>query len=200
MFVTSKNQVLFEWKRCRDGYRIDHDDAGAPWLHPNSANTEPIQPLENRALFRRFADLTLDDIDEVLAFANDVGLTKAALEPDPVSVFTAAAETMKVLTAALERNDYTVLCDQFNPLLRPASFFLEPQPRNQRPVLRYRPKNLLEALWTQFALAVTRNEIQRRCVECGNWFAPINAKKMTCSNACRTAKSRGGRKSKGAIK
>lgn len=198
MPVTPKNQVIFDWVRCRDGYEVRKDNMGAPWLHPMSDNLEPIQPLDDGALFCKLADLTLENEETVVRFVKETGLSTPTLEPDPLAVFTVPADTMRVLIAARDRGDYTSMSEQFNPLLKPASFHLELQPRNQRPALRYRPKTLLEAIWTQFALAVTRNEIQKRCVVCNTWFAPINAKGQTCSGKCRTTKSR--KKSKGVFK
>jgi len=56
--------------------------------------------------------------------------------------------------------------------------------------LCYTPDSLLEALWLQFALAVHRNKLYRRCQQCGIWFelSPDKARtsRLFCSGACRS--------------
>lgn len=57
-----------------------------------------------------------------------------------------------------------------------------------------RPKNLLGALWLQFALTIERGSDFRRCAECGRWFelAPGlgRSDKQFCSVRCRVRSHR----------
>jgi hypothetical protein len=57
-----------------------------------------------------------------------------------------------------------------------------------------RPKNLLGALWLQFALTIERGSDFRRCAECGTWFelAPGlgRSDKQFCSVRCRVRSHR----------
>lgn len=61
--------------------------------------------------------------------------------------------------------------------------------------MRLVPKNLLGAIWLQFAGAIERDNEFRKCAECGTWFelTPQTARsdKIYCSNACRTKAYRG---------
>jgi hypothetical protein len=57
------------------------------------------------------------------------------------------------------------------------------------PVLVLTPKNLLGALWLQFAQAVSGNKVFRECDECSTWFevskAAFRINRMYCSGACK---------------
>jgi hypothetical protein len=56
--------------------------------------------------------------------------------------------------------------------------------------LRIVPKNLLGALWLEFARGIDGNKDYRKCRECGRWFEiSLEAGRPTkffCSNACRS--------------
>lgn len=90
-------------------------------------------------------------------------------------------------------------------LLRPAMFYVQQEvnrrleehtsPRilyireEDRLEMRVVPKNLLGALWLQFARAVDGNRDFRRCRQCGQWFAVSPSERTSrefCSNACRS--------------
>jgi hypothetical protein len=57
------------------------------------------------------------------------------------------------------------------------------------PVLVLSPKNLLGALWLQFAQAISGNKIFRECDECSTWFevskSAFRVNRMYCSGACK---------------
>ncbi len=52
------------------------------------------------------------------------------------------------------------------------------------------PDTLLDALWLQFAQAVTGNQEYRQCQQCGEWFEIdhdiTRSNRVFCSNACRS--------------
>jgi hypothetical protein len=71
-----------------------------------------------------------------------------------------------------------------------ANILLSNDPPFGEPQLCIRPTTLLDAMWTQLALAVAGSEALRTCVECKKWFT-IKADrgrsdKEYCSDACRT--------------
>jgi hypothetical protein len=59
------------------------------------------------------------------------------------------------------------------------------------PSLNYMPKNLIGAIYIQFALAIEGDKEYRRCPECGKRFEltpGVNrTSRVTCSNVCRTS-------------
>ncbi len=63
-------------------------------------------------------------------------------------------------------------------------------PDDDRLRLHLVPRNLLAALWLQLAEAIDRERDYRRCELCGKWFDitsdDAGARKMFCSNACRS--------------
>jgi hypothetical protein len=70
-----------------------------------------------------------------------------------------------------------------------ASIVLRKDPLSGKARLCIRPSTLLDALWTQLALAIDGSESLRTCVECKKWFT-IKADrgrsdKEYCSDACR---------------
>ena len=64
--------------------------------------------------------------------------------------------------------------------------------RDNRPVLCLTPPGLIDAIWLDFALAVSGNIDYRRCVRCGAAFPvpPKGKRKRFCSNRCRVATHR----------
>lgn len=56
--------------------------------------------------------------------------------------------------------------------------------------LYFVPSNLVGALWTQFAQAITENRDYRRCRQCDSWFEidhyRARSNRFFCSNACRS--------------
>lgn len=70
-----------------------------------------------------------------------------------------------------------------------ANILLREQPVDGAALLCIRPTTLLNALWTQLALAINGSQSLQTCVECSLWFA-IEADrgrsdKEYCSDACR---------------
>lgn len=65
-------------------------------------------------------------------------------------------------------------------------------PKKQRPLVFLMPRNLLGALWLQFAKAVEGNKVYHRCQGpgCGQWYEVDPDKnrtsKLFCSTACRS--------------
>jgi len=202
MSVDTENQVWFPWKRCRDGYKIREDDAGALWIHPLSTNSEEITPLDDAALFRRFANLDAGDFEAVLGFVNDTGLNSSALEPDPMGLWEVEIRKLSKAVDEWRRWDIDNLVVRFNDLNMAGAFNLRlgPQPRRSPPILFIEPRELFHALWAQFAHAVSRNETQRQCDYCHRWYPPLTKRSQFCSDKCRMAKSYRSHKSKQSMK
>lgn len=70
-----------------------------------------------------------------------------------------------------------------------ASITLSEAPQTGEARLCIRPTTLLDALWTQLALAIDGSESLRKCAECKKWFTikagEGRSDKQYCSNACR---------------
>ena len=70
-----------------------------------------------------------------------------------------------------------------------ANILLRERPVDGAALLCIRPKTLLNALWTQLALAINGSQSLRTCVECKKWFAIKSDRgrsdKKYCSDACR---------------
>lgn len=56
-----------------------------------------------------------------------------------------------------------------------------------------RPRNLLSAMWLQFAQVVGGSHPLRQCPICERYFLPKRSDAITCRDACRQRKSRGDR-------
>jgi hypothetical protein len=56
--------------------------------------------------------------------------------------------------------------------------------------LRLMPKNLLGAMWLQFAEAIDQRKKIARCEICGSWFDQFRKDKRHCSDKCRVRASR----------
>jgi hypothetical protein len=70
-----------------------------------------------------------------------------------------------------------------------ANILLRERPVDGAALLCIRPTTLLNALWTQLALAINGSQSLRTCVECKKWFAIESDRgrsdKEYCSDACR---------------
>jgi hypothetical protein len=70
-----------------------------------------------------------------------------------------------------------------------ANILLRERPADGAALLCIRPTTLLNALWTQLALAINGSQSLRTCVECKKWFAIESDRgrsdKEYCSDACR---------------
>jgi hypothetical protein len=64
------------------------------------------------------------------------------------------------------------------------------EPRKDRLNLKIVPKNLMGAMWLQFARGIDGNKDYRQCLECGRWFEiSLEANRPTrffCKDACRS--------------
>jgi hypothetical protein len=73
-------------------------------------------------------------------------------------------------------------------------------------VLRIVPKNLLGAMWLQFAHSIDGNKEHRSCKECGNWFEISSeddgrtARKTFCSDPCKSRDYRRRKERAGALR
>jgi hypothetical protein len=188
MSVEQSSQLLFPWKRCRDGYEIREDEEGAPWFHPLSANSEEIEPLEDTALFRRFADLDAADPEAILGFIKHNGLDSDALEPDPLGLWQVAIGSMRDGVNAWLRGDVDSLAVTFNELNMGAVHLrLAPRPWHSPPILYIEPSSLFLALWAQLAHAASHSLTQRQCDFCRRWYSPQTKRSKFCDTPCRTA-------------
>jgi hypothetical protein len=75
---------------------------------------------------------------------------------------------------------------------------LLPAPETRQLTLYHVPRDLLGALWLQFARAMSGNKEYRVCKECGEWFEVSPERSRTtrqfCSDACKSKAYRGRRK------
>jgi hypothetical protein len=75
---------------------------------------------------------------------------------------------------------------------------LLPAPETRQLTLYHVPRDLLGALWLQFARAMSGNKAYRVCKECGQWFEVSPERSRTtrqfCSDACKSKAYRGRKK------
>ena len=80
-----------------------------------------------------------------------------------------------------------VVDTHLSPLIRTGLFLASDEPSLDLNVV---PKNLLGAIWLQFAMAITGNKRFTDCEMCGKPFEVKKGTRKTCSDKCRKALSR----------
>ncbi|MEE8280150.1 MAG: hypothetical protein V3R55_05555 [Alphaproteobacteria bacterium] len=193
----------FEWQRCLDGYEAA--DFGEPspgrnprapyriFIRPRSGRIEVFHPLDiQRALFRQFA-ATETSVAAMLGFAESFGLLTHPSDEEPIGLWRASIESMRTLVAKWTSGRMDEVAEAYNRLnFGNLALRLAHDRRTPWPHLEIVPTKLLDAMWAQFAQAVSKNERHKACLRCGAWFAygPGTGKRNTaiyCSAKCQKA-------------
>lgn len=193
----------FEWRRCFDGYEaVDYGDSspaensGAPYgtfVRRRSARMEVFHPLDiQRALFRQFA-ATETSVAAIVGFAESFGLLTHPSDEEPIGLWRASIESMRTLVAKWTSGRMNEVAEAYNRLkFGGLTLRLAHDRRTSWPHLEIVPVRLLDAMWAQFAQAVSKNERHNACLWCRGWFAygPGTGKRKTavyCSAKCQKA-------------
>jgi hypothetical protein len=194
-----------QWIVSKDGH-VEEGSAGVP--------DKRYQPLEDfTALFRTFAD-TISTEKGILEFANKYGLLNGRLIPPPN--FREDGVTANFVLDAIAsgippeggQHDFLqtaawMLQFPINKRLREETnvtlVYSHEEGRQRMYIL---PKNLIGAMWLQFAQAVDGNTTFRRCAHCGTWFeispnSGFRTNRAYCTDPC---KSKAYRKRKEALR
>ena len=156
-----------------------------------TAKRKALADLIGRPLF----DVEPQYVDAAKALANRFGPLLGGEGPEYVDTWYYAMMEMRRAVTAWEKakttGDFGPIIQSISRLTRPigANILLREDPANGAARLCLRPPTLLDALWTQLALALDGSEYLRTCVECKKWFT-ISAgqgrsDKEYCTNACR---------------
>lgn len=200
--------IDFEWWRCLDGYRIDRNGPSLGVVSV-SKRYESYRPLEDPALFAKFAKGTPHSSDGILKFCNEFGLpglghpevhrrgkpTHEAIALDDLLMRHAG---MRRALYLFEKGDYSKLSKGVSGLFVQAELRSDP---NGQLRLVFVPPDLLQAMWLQFAQHVCSGTHLFMCQRCNKPFvvgAGTGRRRtaMYCSNACKVAafqaRNRGG--------
>jgi hypothetical protein len=156
-------------------------------------------PLREQAgLFRTFADLP-ENPNAILEFATKFGHLGGHGAREPITFW---VDEIRSMHASIKPKHMKAVEAMVNARLNGVRVGVVQDESTDRLQLRFRPQNLLEAMWLQFAGSLGTDLDLFRCSResCGHWFerAP-QAKRRTavyCSPACRNKAWRG-RKSDG---
>ena len=187
----------FEWERCLDGYQILAIDKEKVVM-PKSRRREIYRPLdlgtENWAPFHIFADMPHTQ-DGVLSFANSYGLLFRDLE-NGYGEFTGYSSTMRYAVKHWQKGDMDELVSFFQSSAgqwaNQISVTLVKSNESDRPDLRIVPRDLLHALWLQFAEVISTGLKTKHCQWCRKAFpyGPGSRHRSTaifCSSKCQKA-------------
>ncbi len=167
------NQTSFIWDRCPVHYEI-RERKGVRFIFPiREVKPEKIRPLElNNALFRQFAD-THNDEAKTIEFANAFGLlTTPPTEEEALSEWYVYSDRMRIAIERWVEGQKDEVCTIINDMkLSRLSLRIDVEDWNEPPVLRVSPASLIDAIWVQFAYAVSNNHQQKTCENCGVWFS-----------------------------
>jgi hypothetical protein len=198
-------------------YRSFHKVPSSHFKSFNFFDEVPKRHLKRFSLFDEAATPYIEfantpdpfDAENAKALANRFGPLNAGRGPEYVDQWTLSIIEMH---AALTRWEKAKTTGDFCQLIRFVSrqwavksksgrFFesevdridtsisLRADPLSGAPKLCIRPTTLLNALWTQLALAIDGRQSLRSCIECKRWFAIESNRgrsdKEYCSDACR---------------
>lgn len=169
-------------------------------LMPIGRTTQSYRPLdEYPVLFREFADTACSPAG-VKAFADKYGyLTDRGILSQITPWYPEIRRMGEAIYAwkqGLQRRDWSRLIRLFAEHTKgTASVKLDRVWGTDRVALYVVPESLLDALWLQFAQAVSANTQLRGCARCGAWFAygtGTGRRKSAhyCSDRCRKAAHR----------
>lgn len=188
----------FDWPLHTDGYEIESVELMAGLLSttkwrkvkfivPIGKETEIYQPLkEYSGLFQTFAGCGTSE-KEILDFANRYGLLFAG--DNNLASWRGHIKPMRMAVEAWKsgKNERKLSTVIETALKGNVDLRFDPV------TLQYQlwPKDLLTAMWAQFADAITGDKIYKSCEWCGTPFEinPRIARKnrIFCSNACKQA-------------
>jgi hypothetical protein len=202
--ATEEEQYLLE----RWGYGIvphrdfeDYPPEILEVLEPRSDRVKSFDLFKSTsAPFREFAD-TSTTLEGVTALANRYGSLMGDERIGYVDKWFRSIREMRSAVAAWEkakavgdfRKPIGLISSRSRNLYRKTgidvSIALVENEANGAARLCIRPNDLLDALWTQFALAIDGNQNLRRCAVCRTWFSleagEGRSDKLYCSDACR---------------
>lgn len=164
------------------------------FLLPKSPHLEDFEPLkEEPAIFRNFAGMA-ETKEAITTFAERFGpiLRGNNSLSSWIDEMRQMSLTVKQWEVAQNTGDYRAVRSLINVLDLRARISLELTPGIPEPRLSISPQNLLEALWVQFALAVSGNAQLSQCFHCKAWFqvgGEIGRKhgSLYCSDRCNKA-------------
>jgi hypothetical protein len=199
MGETTMQNITFEWKKCRFGYRIVPPKKGepaglamlrpagpAPDRRPGSKDFETIRPLDHhKALFRDFADLSTQR--DFVEFASKWGLLTDTHDDEDLATWQVESGSMRSALASWEAGKFAGLENLFNDY-RWARLAI----RFRNGALALEPRNLRDAMWVQLAVSLTKREHHRACLWCKTWFpygagTEHRASALYCSPKCQKA-------------
>jgi hypothetical protein len=174
-------------------------------LEPQSQVTEGFDLFASKpGLFLDFASTQIT-VEAVKSFADRTGLLGIGNYPETVEGWYSAIRSMKQAVGEWDKakttgdftrvmrvikgrgGDRSLLDDKGAGI--DANILLRKDVQRSVPRLCIRPFNLLDALWTQFTLAIDGRQNFRPCAECRTWFQTETAggrsDKEYCSDACR---------------
>jgi hypothetical protein len=204
--------IIFNTQICRDGYYIveENDDVCIQAVSDNFDETTPVP--QHEALFRRFAAIGRPGIENnpnfkeetssiqsklnvegIIGFAKGYGLLTNAkpTEAESLHHWDTALESMNVAISCWTSYDFITLVDYFErDVVAHSSKKLAIVPDQNYPQIIDESSTLLDAMWAQFALAVSKNETQLQCDNCKEWFTPKRKRTsdaVFCTPKCQKA-------------
>ena len=186
--------LVFKWQRCRDGYEIRHDRHGLASLHARSDEYAAIQPIHSRtghtALFRQFAEMKPSD-KAFRDFATEFGVLHAPHNESGLSEWYSEQSTLRI-SLGKSSPGKPLNSKALAPVFNGTERYLRLTVRIWDNDLMLEPESLRDAMWAQFALALTKGERQKACELCKTWFAygPGTGRRETamyCSPKCQKA-------------
>lgn len=164
------------------------------FLLPKSPHLEDFEPLkDNPVIFRNFAGLA-ETREAIEKFATQYGhLIRGnnALSSwiDEIRQMSLAVKQWENAKAS---GDYRHVRSAINVMPLTTRLKVEIKPGELLPDLALYPRNLLEALWVQFALAVAGDAKLNQCLHCKSWFqvgggAGRKSGAFYCSQRCNNA-------------
>ena len=201
--------VRFEWKLNVKGYQWAADGTVLQDSQATPFDLRATQPLEKEpGLFRTFAGLNGKDTKALRGFANRFGLLRsdsAGSEPlrdweEVIGQMHCAVSAWDTLTRVQKGEPFTEdpkavhqrLVHALDAPLKQVSMGMVANDDGSS-AIAYTPRDLLSALWLQFAIAVTEGKDLQPCERkgCDRWMEITHSKGGTrstrrfCSHACR---------------
>jgi hypothetical protein len=204
------HMIIFSTQICRDGYQLIEED-GDLLIQAKSDNFEKVTPIPKHwTLFRMFADIGQPkkvsnpdfksgtsyyksklNIDGILRFIEGHGLLTAKKpgEAETLHHWDVALESMNAAIKCWQKQDFETLVNFFDlDVVAKSTKKLTITPAHEYPQINDVAPTLLDALWAQFAMAISKNETQLRCSDCKTWFVPkrkrTEGQLVFCSPKC----------------
>jgi hypothetical protein len=184
-----------------------------PILMPVEGRHREIRPMDraNATLFRQFAAIDTEKLDEILSFARTFGWLGVTPRPcqvlslpdgsthhaegEPLMLWVTEVAQMKWALYLTEHSDRSAEDEKYLGWLF-SSHLQHVQGRmsfaGDTATLRIAPLTLLAAMWLQLALALAGNKTFSKCKHCGRGFEISTAQsgfrtnRLFCSESCKT--------------